>query len=110
MTEMVKLILSRRFPFVTLADIALRIRVEELSQENDQLRARIVVAQQEKAQAQQLAEELRRQKDRLRMKIASMKQETEAQHKVQEILEAKLHAVREENDALKNGFKNLPKR
>jgi hypothetical protein len=100
--EMVKLVVSRRYPFVSLADLSLRARVEQLREENEQLRGRLVAAQDEKGQALHQAEELRKQKERLRVKIAGLKQAAEEQRKVQEVLEGKLQVVREENEELKH--------
>jgi chromosome segregation ATPase len=97
---MVKLVLSRKYPFVSLADLALRREFEALRHDNEELRARIVIAQQEKAVAQGQAEKLRREKERLRSRIASLKQSAESQRRVQEVIQAKIQALREENETL----------
>jgi chromosome segregation ATPase len=97
---MVKLALSRKYPFLSLTDIGLRRQVDRLRVENDDLRARIVSAQQEKAVAQQQSEQLRKEKERLRLRVASLKQAAEAERKVHELLQAKIQALREENEEL----------
>ena len=71
---MVKLQITRKPPFLRLADVGLQRQVDLLRKENEQLRARIVDAQEEKAQAQRQAEDLRRQKERLRQRVISLKQ------------------------------------
>ena len=98
---MVKLVVSRKYPFVRLTDVGLRVQAEQLLQENEQLRARVIAAQQEKVFAVQQSEELRKQKERLRARVTTLKQTLESQGKVQAVIEAKLQAVREENEALK---------
>jgi chromosome segregation ATPase len=97
---MLKLLISRKYPFVNLVDIGLRRQVDQLKIENEELRARLIAAQQEKAVARQQTEEFRSQKERLRVKIVTLKQETEAQRRVRETLEAKIQTLREENEAL----------
>jgi len=81
--------------------VGLRVQVERLREENEQLRARVIAAQDEKGHAMQQAEELRRQKERLRARVAVLKQAVESQRKVQGVIEAKLQAVRDENEELK---------
>ena len=97
---MLKLVVSRKYPFVNLVDIGLRRQVDQLKVENDELRERLVTAQQEKTVARQQTEEFRSQKERLRVKIVTLKQEAEAQKRVREMLEAKIQVLREENEAL----------
>ena len=97
---MLKLVVSRTYPFVNHVDIGLRRQVDQLKADNEDLRARLVVAQQEKSVARQQTEEIRNQKERLRVKIVSLKQEAEAQKKIRETLEAKIQRLREENEAL----------
>ena len=97
---MVKLIISRRYPFVNLTDIGLRRQVDRLKDENEDLRARLVSAHEEKILARKQAEELRKEKERLRLRVVSLKQAAEAQRKVQEVQQAKIQSLREEIENL----------
>jgi len=99
-TQMVKLLFSRRFPYVRLADEALRRQVDVLRKDNDELRERVVAAQHEKAIALQQAEQLRKEKERLRLRIVALKRAAESQHKVLGVLESKVQVLREENERL----------
>ena len=91
-----KLIFVRQYPFLRLVDIPSHRRVERLSAEVADLRARLIEVQQEKALAVSQAEELRQQKERLRNKVANQKRDAEAQRKVQDLLEAKIQTLRAE--------------
>ena len=99
---MVKLLFSRKYPFVSLADVGLRKQVDVLRRDNEELRARVIAAQQEKAVALQQAELLRKEKERLRQKITAQKQSAESQRKVQEVMQAKIQTLREELERLQN--------
>lgn len=100
-----KLVLSRKPPYIRLVDIDLQRQVDGLKQANEELRARIVAAQREKASAQSQAEALRSEKDSLRDRVASLKRSVEAQRRAREALQAKVQELREENEALREASK-----
>jgi len=98
---MVKLVVRRRFPFVLLIDIGLRRQVDRLTQANEELRARITDAHEERQAACKQADELRKQKERLRLRVVALKQEAAAERKVLELQNSKIQALREEIEELK---------
>lgn len=97
---MLKLIIGRKYPFVRLTDIVLLKEADRLRAENEELRARVVAAQQEKAMAQGQSERLRKEKERLRAKARALKHEIESGRRAGEALAKKVQALRQENEEL----------
>jgi predicted nuclease with TOPRIM domain len=70
-----KFLVSAKYPFIRRYDPDLSVELEKLRRKNEELRSKLVTAQQAKTDAVRRAESLRKEKDRLRSKIGSLKQE-----------------------------------
>jgi len=97
---MAKFELSREFPYIQISKDLLRKRIEDLQRDNDQLRARVVAAQQEKQGALKQAEEARVEKERLRVKLRELKDQIKGQEKVDETLRKRISDLQEANELL----------
>jgi chromosome segregation ATPase len=94
------LALDRMFPRIRSRHAFLHRRIDELLKENDELRSRIVVAQQERAVAGKQADLLRQEKERLRSRSRALKISVGEIKRKNEVLAAKITELQAANEAL----------
>jgi len=95
---------------VELSKDLLRQRIADLQKDNDQLRSRVVAAQQEKQGALKQAEEARVEKERLRVKIRELKEQIRTHEKVEETLRGRVSELQEANELLQRKMELKAKR
>ena len=98
---MFKLAIDRKFPFLKILNERHRLEVYGLRHEIEELRERLIAAQEAKIQALKQTDDIRREKERLRARVSDHKQENDALAKVNDRLQAKVLSLQSEIELLR---------